>query len=139
MSVGLLRGEARPQQQVIVLYIENNKQEYGVEPICTVLTEHGCPIAPSTYYETRGRAAEKRAVRDEQLKAEISRLTTRTARTYPPHGCAFNHGQASESAPQSHTRCECSPPITAHERIDIKKTSKVFVRNLATWNPPCET
>src|SRR5665811_1844715 len=23
---------------------------WGVEPICTVLTEHGLPIAPSTYY-----------------------------------------------------------------------------------------
>ena len=26
---------------------------WGVEPICTVLSEHGCPIAPSTYYDTR--------------------------------------------------------------------------------------
>ena len=28
---------------------------WGVEPICAVLCEHGCPIAPSTYYEARGR------------------------------------------------------------------------------------
>ncbi len=59
---------------MIIDYIENNKQEYGVEPICRVLTEHGCPIAPSTYYEARSRAASKRAVRDEKLKAEISRV-----------------------------------------------------------------
>ena len=26
---------------------------WGVEPICTVLSEHGCPIAPSTYYDAR--------------------------------------------------------------------------------------
>lgn len=59
---------------MIIDYIENNKQEYGVEPICRVLTEHGCPIAPSTYYEARGRAASKRAVRDEELKVEIARV-----------------------------------------------------------------
>ncbi|MFJ9843296.1 hypothetical protein ACIRYZ_23050, partial [Kitasatospora sp. NPDC101155] len=29
----------------------------GVEPICRVLTEHGCSIAPSTYYAHRKRVA----------------------------------------------------------------------------------
>lgn len=24
---------------------------WGVEPLCAVLTEHGIPISPSTYYE----------------------------------------------------------------------------------------
>ena len=24
---------------------------WGVEPLCRVLTEHGVPISPSTYYE----------------------------------------------------------------------------------------
>jgi len=28
-------------------------RRWGVEPICRVLSEHGCPIAPSTYYDTR--------------------------------------------------------------------------------------
>lgn len=59
---------------MIVDYIEKNKQVYGVEPICRVLTEHGCPIAPSTYYDARGRVASKRAVRDECLKVEVSRV-----------------------------------------------------------------
>jgi putative transposase len=39
-----------------------------------VLSEHGCPIAPSTYYEARNRPASRRAVRDEELKAEVSRV-----------------------------------------------------------------
>lgn len=43
-------------------------------PICRVLTEHGCPIAPSTDNDARARAAPKRAVRDEYLKVEISRV-----------------------------------------------------------------
>ena len=46
---------------------------WGVEPICRVLSEHGTPIAPSTFYDARTRRSE-RAVRDEQLKAEISRI-----------------------------------------------------------------
>lgn len=28
---------------------------FGVEPICRVLTGHGCQIAPSTYYEAQCR------------------------------------------------------------------------------------
>ncbi len=27
----------------------------GLEPICAVLSEHGVKIAPSTYYDARGR------------------------------------------------------------------------------------
>jgi putative transposase len=47
---------------------------FGVEPICRVLTEHGMPIAPSTYYEARNRAPSRRAVRDAQLRAEVARV-----------------------------------------------------------------
>jgi transposase InsO family protein len=35
---------------VIVSYIDAHRDRFGVEPICTVLTEHGVTIAPSTYY-----------------------------------------------------------------------------------------
>ena len=49
---------------------------WGVEPICRVLSEHGCPIAPSTYYAARAAKAQpcKRALRDEQLKVDIARV-----------------------------------------------------------------
>jgi putative transposase len=47
---------------------------FGVEPICRVLTEHGVPIASSTYYDARNRPASRRAVRDEQLRSEVSRV-----------------------------------------------------------------
>jgi len=49
---------------------------WGVEPICTVLTEHGCPIAPSTYYDARtsGDRPSSRQLRDEELKVEIARV-----------------------------------------------------------------
>jgi len=57
-----------------VRFISSHKARFGVEPICRVLTEHGCPIAPSTYYDTKGRPPSARARRDERLKAAISRV-----------------------------------------------------------------
>jgi putative transposase len=39
-----------------------------------VLTEHGLKIAPNTYWTAKKRPPSKRAVRDEQLKAEIARV-----------------------------------------------------------------
>jgi putative transposase len=49
---------------------------WGVEPICAVLSEHGCPIAPSTYYEARAatRVPSAQMVRDEILKDHIGRV-----------------------------------------------------------------
>ena len=55
-------------------FIDEHKDRFGVEPICRVLTEHGWPIAPSTYYDNRSRAPSARALRDEVLKAEIQRV-----------------------------------------------------------------
>ena len=54
------------------MFIESHKLAFGVVPICTVLSEHGCPIAPSTYYEARHRSLSIRAARDEDLKVKIS-------------------------------------------------------------------
>jgi putative transposase len=36
-------------------FIDAKRYEFGVEPICGVLCEHGCPIAPSTYYAAKSR------------------------------------------------------------------------------------
>ena len=47
---------------------------WGVEPICAVLSEHGTPIAPSTYYAARRRLPTAAELRDEQLKVEIERV-----------------------------------------------------------------
>jgi putative transposase len=47
---------------------------WGVEPICTVLTEHGLPVAPSTYYEHLGKAPTPRQHRDEYLLEQIRRV-----------------------------------------------------------------
>jgi putative transposase len=47
---------------------------WGVEPICGVLSEHGLPIAPSTYDDHLDRRPSRRRVRDEQLEAEVVRV-----------------------------------------------------------------
>jgi len=47
---------------------------WGVEPICTVLTEHGLPIAPSTYYEHVNREPSARERSDALLLNEIRRI-----------------------------------------------------------------
>jgi putative transposase len=58
----------------MVAFIDEHRDEYGVEPICDVL-----PIAPSTYYEHRARAEDPdrrpaREKRDELLRPEIQRV-----------------------------------------------------------------
>ncbi len=55
-------------------YIDANRHRFGVEPICRVLSEHGCKIAPNTYWTFKKRPPSTRAVRDELLKVEITRV-----------------------------------------------------------------
>ena len=53
----------------MIAYIDEHKGRVGVEPICRHL-----PIALSTYYAAKSRPPSTRALRDEQLKAEIARI-----------------------------------------------------------------
>jgi putative transposase len=50
-------------------YIDEYRDVFGVEPICRVLQ-----VAPSSYYAARSRQPSARAVRDEELKPQISRV-----------------------------------------------------------------
>ena len=57
-----------------MLFVDENRDEYGVEPICRML-----PIAPSTYYEERARQRDpgrlpSRAKRDRDLHEQIERV-----------------------------------------------------------------
>lgn len=47
-------------------YIDGHREEFGVEPICTVLE-----ITPSTYYAAKTRAPSARATRDAVLKVTL--------------------------------------------------------------------
>ena len=58
----------------MVSFIDEHREVYGVEPICTVL-----PIASSTYYEQKARQADPRLLpprvqRDEALRPKIQRV-----------------------------------------------------------------
>ena len=53
----------------MIAYINQHRHRYGVEPICRLL-----PIAPSTYHDATRRPSSARAVRDRQLKVEITRI-----------------------------------------------------------------
>ena len=66
----------------MVSFIDQHRSEYGVEPICGQL-----PIAPSTYYEHKARAAEPerlppRVQRDAELSPEIQRVHAENFRVY---------------------------------------------------------
>jgi putative transposase len=49
-------------------------REFGVEPICRVLSEHGCPIAPSTYHAAKVRPTCDRVICDGELLTQIRRV-----------------------------------------------------------------
>ena len=68
----------------MVSFIDEHRGQYGVEPICRVL-----PIAPSTYYELKARAADPcrlpaRAQRDTVLRTSIVRVWDENHQVY---GC----------------------------------------------------
>jgi putative transposase len=66
----------------MISFIDQHRSQYGVEPICAQL-----PIAPSTYYEHKARAAEPellppRVRRDAELSPEIRRVYDENFRVY---------------------------------------------------------
>ena len=61
----------------MITFIDDNRQPWGVEPICRVL-----PIAPSTYYAFRKRPPSDRTLRDEYLKSEIERVWKANYKVY---------------------------------------------------------
>jgi putative transposase len=65
-----------------VAFIDEHRHRFGVEPICRVLSEHGCKIAPNTYFVARGRPPSARRLRDEYLKGEIVRVRSENLEVY---------------------------------------------------------
>ncbi|CCH69469.1 transposase [Phycicoccus elongatus Lp2] len=52
---------------MIVAYIDSHRERFGVEPICAVLSEHGVPIAPSTYYAHKAATVSAAVLEDAYL------------------------------------------------------------------------
>ena len=81
-GVGFLRGGARPTTALIVGFIDANRTEFGVEPICKTLQ-----VAPSTYYAAKRREREPsaRARRDAQMTPILVALWAANHRVYGAH------------------------------------------------------
>jgi len=58
-------------------YIDEHKDQFGVEPICRVLQ-----FAPATYYAAKDREPSQRAIRDVWLKGEIQRVFDENRKAY---------------------------------------------------------
>lgn len=58
----------------LVDYIDQHREKFGVEPICTVLRAAGIQIAPSTYYAAKSRPPSARAIADEQRLVVMRRV-----------------------------------------------------------------
>ncbi|WP_417579281.1 IS3 family transposase [Nitrincola sp.] len=68
------QGGARPPYQTLIAFVDEYRDQYGVEPICRILQ-----IAPSGYYKQVARARDPelrpdRSKRDDQLCVEIQRV-----------------------------------------------------------------
>ncbi|MDP1794071.1 MAG: IS3 family transposase [Acidimicrobiales bacterium] len=79
---GFLRGGARPPIEVIVAFVDANRDELGVEPICNVLR-----IAPSTYYAAKRRemVPSARAIRDAVMMQVLMVLWVTNRKVYGAH------------------------------------------------------
>ena len=64
----------------MVAYIDENRSEFGVEPICEVL-----PIAPSSYYAAKSRPPSARARRDATLVPQLVALWRANYSVYGAH------------------------------------------------------
>ena len=65
---------------MMVSFIDENREEFGVEPICAQL-----PIAPSTYYNVKSRPPSARSRRDVAMIPLLVALWTANYRVYGAH------------------------------------------------------
>ena len=57
---------------MIWAFIAEHRARFGVTPICRVLIEHGCQIAPRTFYARPARAPSKQALSDLALTGVLA-------------------------------------------------------------------
>ncbi|MDX1880993.1 MULTISPECIES: IS3 family transposase [Mycobacteriaceae] len=81
-AASFFRGGARPPTQEIVDFIDAQREEFGVEPVITVLRSAGVVMAPSTYYDTKTRPVSARAQRDAELGPALMALWEDNYRVY---------------------------------------------------------
>ena len=81
-GIGFLRGGARPPLEVIVAFVDENREQFGVEFICQHLQ-----VAPSSYYAAKKRqtAPSARGVRDALMMQILLTLWVANRKVYGAH------------------------------------------------------
>ena len=69
----------------MIEFIDREKQRFGIEPICRVLSAHDCKIAASTYCARKTRPLSERAAQDALWKPILLALRTLNYRVYGVH------------------------------------------------------
>ena len=67
---------------MIVDYIDEHREDFGVEPICNALSAAGCSIAPSSYYAAKSRRPSARSLRDQLMMPILLTLWVANYRVY---------------------------------------------------------
>jgi len=67
---------------VAIAYVDAYRGQFGVQPICRILAEHGVPVAASSYYAATARPASRRSVSDAALAPEITRVWKDSGEVY---------------------------------------------------------
>jgi len=87
---------------VLVDYIDQHRERFGVEPICEVLSKAGTKIAPSSYYAAKTRPPSARALSDCATTAVIERVH---AENYGVYGIRKVHAELNR---QGHRVARCT-------------------------------
>ncbi|MGW1741242.1 IS3 family transposase [Nocardia sp. NPDC001965] len=74
LASSYFRAGTRPATPLIVGFIDEYRQVYGVESICRALSAHGVQIAPRTYRKARHRPASDRDITDAQVENTLRDL-----------------------------------------------------------------
>ncbi|MEE8406024.1 MAG: IS3 family transposase [Acidimicrobiia bacterium] len=77
---GFLRGGARPPTEVMTKFIDENRDDFGVEPICETLQ-----VASSTYYDNKKRPLSARAIRDAVMMPILLAIWISNRKVYGAH------------------------------------------------------
>jgi putative transposase len=59
---------------VVIQFVDDRRDRFGVAPICRVVSEHGCQITPSSYYAAKARPPSARTLRDAELLERIETI-----------------------------------------------------------------
>lgn len=60
--------------QVLIAFNDEDREEFGVEPICRLPMEHGVQTAPSIYYEARDRGPSSRGLTTRSTGTATARI-----------------------------------------------------------------